>query len=89
MSVFDIEQAIKSISDRKKYHISKNHAETNENLLFPIRFDGGCSRSFRRTWLNIFPWLVYSGTAAGALCEVSSVFAKSRKNQVLLLINHF
>ena len=73
------------MSHQERYHISKNYAESTKSLLFPTRYDGGCYLSFRRAWLNSFPWLVYSGTADRELFEVSYVFAKSRKNSGALV----
>lgn len=80
MSICDIELALKSISDQQKYHISKNHAEPTESLLFSTRDDEEYYRSFRRAWLNIIPWLVYIGTTDGTLYEVGSVFTITWKN---------
>ena len=65
MSVCDIEQTIKSMSDQEKYHILKNHAEQTKNYSFPTPYDGGCFGSVGRE---------------GACCKLCSLFAKSKNN---------
>ena len=55
--------AIKLISNQEKYHMFKYQAEPTKNFSFPTSYVGGSYRYSQRGWLNMFPGLVYSGTA--------------------------
>ena len=79
-SLCDKEQAIRSMLDQEKFHILKNHAETTKNYSFPTPYNGGCYQSVGWEWVNMFPWLVCSGTTERVFCKLCSLFAKSRNN---------
>ena len=77
MNSEEINGAIKSLSSRQKYKLLTDHFIPN-HFCFPKVFNNGCNRSFQHSWLEKYPWLVYSKVLDGAFCKFCALLVKER-----------
>ena len=85
MSVADIKTKISALSDNQKYTLLKHHSKPGDDYIFPSQYEGGCNRSFQRSWLDSYPWLVYSKYLDGAFCPYCALFASPRDHLGILV----
>ena len=65
---------INSLSPSKKYNLLTNHKKPSRQNRFPTTYIGGCNRSFRPSWLEEHPWMVYSEIVDGVFCIYCALF---------------
>lgn len=70
------EKAVDQLSDGEKYALLKHHRCPPDQL--PSSFLGGCKRSFQKSWLQEYPWMVYSNAVDGAFCISCALFCPNR-----------
>jgi hypothetical protein len=70
----EIVQVVKNLSPEQKYHFLKNHVVPSQHFIFPTQYCGGHHRSFQRSWLDQYKWLVYSIRLDGAFCIYCVLF---------------
>ncbi len=75
---------VQSFSSGEKYSLLKNHSKPSHQFAFPTTFTGGCNRSFRYSWLDDHPWMVYSTKVDGAFCLPCVLFSTGRINGQLV-----
>jgi hypothetical protein len=73
--------AIQKLSKGEMYLLLKHHNTPSTAHVFPATFLAGCNRTFRRVWLDEYPWMVYSEVVDGAFCIACVPFCKSRKGK--------
>lgn len=86
MSSVEISSAISSLSVGEKYNLLLHHFVPCPSFAFPKVFDCGCNRSFQASWLEKFPWLVYSMVLDGGFCKYCALFVKDR-DKCSILVN--
>ncbi|XP_072174513.1 52 kDa repressor of the inhibitor of the protein kinase-like [Diadema setosum] len=89
MSVSDIKTKLSAMSDDQKYTLLKHHSKPCDGFIFPSQYEGGCNRSFQRSWLDSYPWLIYSKCLDGAFCIYCALFASPRDNLGILVNKPF
>ena len=65
---------VDGLSDNQKYDIVKNVWKPPPNFAFPTKVISGKNRKFNYSWLDRFPWLVYSRCLDGAFCLACVLF---------------
>ena len=86
MSSVEISSVISSLSPGEKYNMVLYHFVPSPSFTFPKVFDCGCNRSFQATWLEKYPWLVYSKVLDGGFCKYCALFVKDR-DKCSVLVN--
>ena len=59
----------------------KQHRRLGPHHTYPSRLCGKFHRSFQLTWLDEYPWMVYSEQLDGVNCISCVLFCKSRKTK--------
>ena len=77
MSPQEVAREIEKLSMGEKYTLLKNHKKPPHSHIFPTTYIGGCNHSFRVSWLNDHPWMVYSEALDGAFCIPCALFDKN------------
>ena len=86
MSVEEVSRAVLALSPCQKYLLLTKHFKPDKGFLFPKMYSNGCNRSFQLSWLEKYPWLVYSKEVDGGFCKYCSLFVKDR-NSLGALVN--
>ena len=87
MSVEEVLHAVSALSPCQKYSLLTKHFKPDRGFLFPKTYSNGCNRSFQLSWLERYPWLIYSKEVDGGFCKYCSLFGKDR-NSLGALVNH-
>ena len=74
----EIVKRLSALEDEQKYYLYRNHIVPSDDYSYPYRFCGGNNRSFQRSWLDEYSWLVYSIHLDGAYCLPCALFAEDR-----------
>ena len=74
----ECQKVVDKLSDGAKYALLKQYRCPPDQLLLPRTFLAGCKRSFQRSWLRDYPWMVYSEELDGAFCISCALFCKKR-----------
>ena len=72
----ECQKVVDKLSDGAKYALLKQHRCPPDQLLLPRTFLAGCKRGFQISWLQDFPWMVYSEELDGAFCISCALFCK-------------
>lgn len=80
MSVEEVSHAVLALSPSQKYQLLTKHFKPDQQFLFPKIYSNGCNRSFQLSWLEKYPWLVYSKEVDGGFCKYCSLFVKDRSS---------
>ena len=86
MSLEEVSRAVSALSPCQKYSLLTKHFKPDRGFLFPKIYSNGCNRSFQLSWLERYPWLVYSKEVDGGFCKYCSLFVKDR-NSLSALVN--
>ena len=80
MSVEEITSAVLALTPSQKYLLLTKHFKPDKGFLFPKIYSNGCNRSFQLSWLEKYPWLVYSKEVDGGFCKYCTLFVKNRSS---------
>jgi len=89
MSVDEINATVNKMSDAQKLHLLQNRFRPDSRYAFPSVFMNGCNRSFRYSWIEKYPWLVYSPRLDGVFCIYCALFTKDRGSRCSLVNQPF
>ena len=89
MSVEEVSHAVLALSLSQKYLLLTEHFKPDHQFLFPKIYSNGCNRSFQLSWLEKYPWLVYSKEVDGGFCKYCSLFVKDRSSLDTLINRPF
>ncbi|XP_065197012.1 52 kDa repressor of the inhibitor of the protein kinase-like [Sycon ciliatum] len=66
----------RNLPDTDKISVIENHCAPQKDFIFPVRVQtDGKQRRFQRSWLEEFPWIVYSPACNGGFCLPCVMFA--------------
>ena len=63
-----VKDCVEKMTENQKYNLIKNHFSPEPDFIFTYQYEGGNYRSFQISWLQQYPWLVYSKSLDGAFC---------------------
>ncbi len=89
MSTDEGQKAILGLSHDQKLFLAKSHFAPPHYYTFPSVFMNKCQRSFQRSWLSRYTWMVYSPKLNGAFCLPCALFACNRGNKGVLVNKPF
>ena len=69
-------EELRQFSDQRKFELINNVWRPGSTFLFPKTKESGRNRRFNSSWLQDFPWLVYSRYLDGAFCLPCVLFAR-------------
>ena len=69
-------EELHQFSDQQKFELINNVWRPGSTFLFPKTKESGRNRRFNSSWLQDFPWLVYSRYLDGAFCLPCVLFAR-------------
>ena len=73
-----------TVPDHLRYSLLTNPWTPPDDYSFPVVLESGKKRKFQSSWLQRFPWLVYSAEKAGGFCKFCVLFApEAVRNQKL------
>ena len=78
--------SIKSMSDADKYALIQDPYVPPIDYVFPKHVEYGKQRSFQRSWLRKYPWLVYSKYLDGGFCLPCYLFTKCTSSSERMLV---
>ena len=87
MSVEEVSHAVSALTPGEKYILLTKHFKPDRRFLFPKVYSNGCNRSFQFSWLDKYPWLVYSKEADSGFCKYCSLFVKGDRSSFGVLVN--
>lgn len=85
-----INEDVRKLTSQEKYGYLTNHFKpsSSPDYIYPTTYIGGCNRSFRSHYTNIYPWLVYSPSLDGAFCKNCTLFAsETHRDRLGVLVN--
>eukprot|EP00057_Strongylocentrotus_purpuratus_P005147 XP_003730316.1 PREDICTED: 52 kDa repressor of the inhibitor of the protein kinase-like [Strongylocentrotus purpuratus] len=78
------------LSDTKKFQLLTNHFKPDKSSMLAfqeVRKGGNNWKvSFQISWLEEYPWLVYSPSQKGGFCKYCTLYAKSNKSTFGVLV---
>lgn len=80
MSVEEVSCAVSALLPCQKYSLLTKHFKPDKGFQFPKIYSNVCNRSFQLSWLDRYPWLVYSKEVDGGFCKYCSLFVKDRSS---------
>ncbi len=69
---------VQKLSHGEKYALLKHNKDPPDWFSFPATYEGGHNRTFKRSWLREYPWMVYSIALDGAFCIACVLFCTNR-----------
>lgn len=85
MSVSEVTNCIKNLSDAQKLIYLDEHIAIPSNYTFPSVYLNGCNRSFKYSWLEKYPYLVYSPSLDAVFCKYCVLFSHERSVKAALV----
>ncbi|XP_041372656.1 uncharacterized protein LOC121385929 [Gigantopelta aegis] len=81
ISAAEITAKLKEMSDAQTLHLLQKHYRPDSRYAFPAVFVNGCNRSFKYSWIEKYPWIVYSARLDGVFCIYCALFRKDRSSR--------
>ena len=81
------DETICHMSNEDKYKLMRQVFRPSSTNKFPVQCEYQKNRSFQHSWLQSYPWLIYSGAMNGGFCLPCVFFAKGNCRNLGQLIN--